>query len=204
MGHRHAIENGKKNRRYRRDRDSSRDCSRVHGVSQEIQVQYHLYCLRNRPEYLEEIVTAEENSPRRLAIIKYLETDDGKERLFEVYLKIHEGVISAIERVPTLTEAGVLLVHLDRSVTAHIRPEKGRNMTLPIKYTSKWIAPLLSYLVGRSYTAERQGNLVFSFQNSRTAAVDVRMGEFDLPKDAITVSIRRTKNRNSNSLGVDG
>ena len=63
---------------------------------QEIQVKYHLYRLQNEPDYLKQVVSAPEKSIRRSAMIEYLGTVSGKERLFDLYLEIHEHSISRL------------------------------------------------------------------------------------------------------------
>ena len=56
---------------------------------QDIQVQYHLYRLRNEPGYLKEAVETREDDSQSAAVTKYLDTASGKRRLFEVYLEVH-------------------------------------------------------------------------------------------------------------------
>ena len=66
---------------------------------QEVQVQYHLYRLRNEPGYLKEAISAPEKSIQRSAMIEYLGTAGGKERSFELEINEHsKSRLAGLER----------------------------------------------------------------------------------------------------------
>ena len=160
---------------------------------QDILVGYHVYRLRDDSGYLKEIATVPENSPQRLALTKYLETDDGKQQLFEMYREINELFVSHVDGLTLYPKRGVLAVHSDGNVVVYIRPEGGRNGVLVAEGTNESIQPLLPYLVGDSYNHE---NLRFSFQDSQSAKAEVGMERFDFPERSVGVIIRRTTDRN--------
>ncbi len=47
---------------------------------------YHLYRLRSDPDYLREIIRADEESPEHEAIHAHLDSQEGQQQLFDLYL----------------------------------------------------------------------------------------------------------------------
>ena len=145
---------------------------------QDILVQYHVYWLRNDPGHLKEIATAPENSPQRLAITRHLETDDGKERLFDLYLEIHEHSISRLVGLERHRSGGNgVLFDPTRKFVAAFHKE-GFDFVMPESEggtdteSHVLLDSLLPYLVGASYTSDRYADLVFSFTESQAADWD--------------------------------
>ena len=186
----------------------------------EIRIQYHLYCLRNEPGYLKEVVSAPENSPQRIAMVEFLDTDRGKERFFELYLEIHGHSITALAGVERhrCGGNGVLFDPAGKFVAAFHKEgidfvmvrgsESGTD-----KQTSVSMESLLPCLVGVSYTSDRYADLVFSFSEPQAAHRDpltselleeLRRSKPRFLKRAIVISVTRNADRNSDSLGVDG
>ena len=150
-------------------------------------VQYHVYWLRSDPSYLKEIATAPEDSPQRLAITKYLKTDDGKERLFDVYLETHRQFISVLVDVSADNRGGIenlkeafLAIHGNAFVCIYKeRVRRGQSFMQSGEASpddaGKSIQRLLSPLVDSSYTSERYKGLVFSFHDARKATARIGM-----------------------------
>ena len=183
---------------------------------QEIQVQYHLYRLRNEPGYLTEVVSAPEKSIQRSAMIEYLETDDGKERLFDVYLETHRQFISILVDISADNRGGIanlkeaflaihgnafVCVYKERVRRGHSFLQSGEAST---DDAGKSIQRLLSPLVDDSYTSERYKDLIFSFQDARkgTARIGLfgrsasrKLEELGFPNDTIAVSIKHATDR---------
>lgn len=65
---------------------------------EEIEIRYHLSRLGSDPAYLKEILASPEKSPRWLAMRKFLDTYDGKQRLFEIVIEAYEELVL---QVPT-------------------------------------------------------------------------------------------------------
>ena len=165
---------------------------------QEIQVKYHLHRLRNEPGYLKEVVSAPENNPQRVAMVEFLESDAGKERLFAVFLETYERFVSELTKkiVRDLEGTGLLAVNRDAAIVIY-QSERGVSVATTARFEpgNQWLVELLPYLVGSSYSSDM--DLVFSFEYmgtfSSTKSLAFRMEHFiqlGLSKDSIVVSIR--------------
>ncbi len=53
---------------------------------------YHLYRLRSDPDYLREIIRADEESPEHEAIHAHLDSQEGQQQLFDLYLPTFEEI----------------------------------------------------------------------------------------------------------------
>ena len=139
---------------------------------QEMQVRYHLHRLGSDPEHLKEILSSPENSPRWLAMTRFLETYDGKQRLFEIVIEAHEELISkvpGVHRTPLigLAERDGVAVRWDLEgfeilkYPAHMTP---RDVGVPLE---TFLPDLVERPYYPYYTSASFADFVFSFETSR-------------------------------------
>lgn len=118
----------------------------------DIQIRYHRACLRDDPRCMEKLATAHPESAARLALDEFLRTDEGRERLFAIYVENHQDILS---RMATLT--GYVAVDGGRF---RIVDSSGIQVGY-IPPTSRWIYFLLWRLVGVSFSSKQYPERVF-------------------------------------------
>ncbi len=144
---------------------------------QEIQVQYHLYSLRNDAEYLKEVVTAPDSSPQLLAMTRFLETADGKERLFEVFLEANKGILPTATRsgIPGFLEVRgrIYVTYSEAGGELHIRGmfDDATDSNAEIELRTA-IQPLLRNLAGNYYSSHMYDNIIFWFEPRPTGVLE--------------------------------
>lgn len=171
---------------------------------QKAEVLYHLHYLRAEPDYLRQIVTAPGESAQHRAIMDFLVTESGKARMFNLFLEVHERVISMVVKLSELSDSslgyfnhgGFVAVHHHRGFDLYVHESQRNEGGQDVRAS---IAALLPSLAGGSFTSERNAGMVFSFGDARKVASRGPFGEsvleqlaeeFDMPPDVPAVSVR--------------
>ena len=131
----------------------------------DLAVHYHLYRLRSNPDYLREIIQADEESPEHAAIHAHLETQKGVE-LFNLYLStIEEEIKEAASR--TWVQGAVVV--FDNYWMIGFRSHRGGS-TSHGPLTSSWqdelrksLSSYVSHLAGEQFMSEDYPELRFAF-----------------------------------------
>ena len=171
---------------------------------QKAEVLYHLHYLRAEPDYLSQIVTARPESGEHRAIAEFLATESGKARLFNLFLDVHDRVISMVVKLSELSSSslgffnhgGFVAVHHHRGFDLYVHESQRNEGGQDVRAL---IAALLPSLAGGSFASERHAGLVFSFGDARKVASREPFGErvleqfaeeFDMSPDVPAVSVR--------------
>ena len=184
---------------------------------QEIQVQYHLYRLQNEPGYLKEAVETPEDDSQSVAVTKYLDTANGKRRLFEVYLAVHGSHISQLAAVVSQSAENFGVLGVRRSdqrfstfQVIRLRAARRLPLLVAVETTSalkRSMQARVSHLLGGSYHWTRFQGLVFSFEeiperrttwqaNSRRSATRTARDVLSRDIKGIALIVKRTAHSN--------
>ena len=162
---------------------------------------YHLRRLRSDPEYLRQIVNVPEDSVQRSATRKFLETDTGRQRLFDLYLETHEQLIGRVGRSKRAFVAayGDWLVIVPDARRFGGNPSTIRYTKIPgvFQAARQPMETLLPHLEGHLFLSERHLDRVFSFQSLERAVTDFGLSTRssaaklrDVPDDTVGVIVR--------------